>query len=1071
MPTDALGGLCPDCQGKETVRTNATDAWGVENRCQKCGARSSESLSDGLCPQCLMEAMRALKQPTPASSLQAEAVLATARRGFGDYELLEEIAHGGMGVVYKARQVSLNRTVAVKMIRADRLAREEDIKRFYTEAQAAANLQHPNIVAIHEVGEEAGQPFFSMDYVEGESLASLVQERPLAPRQAATYVHAIAQTIHFAHQRGILHRDLKPSNVLIDRQDKVRVTDFGLAKVMTGDSQLTMSGTIMGSPSYMSPEQAEGKVHAVTVRSDVYALGTILYELVCGRPPFKADSTMETLRQVLETEPVSPRWLNPRLPRDLETICLKCLEKNPARRYATAQEFADELARFLNDEPILARPVGPAGRLWRWCRRKPALATVGAVAAVLLGVVAVGSPIAAYRLNAARLLAQQRELKARRNAYAADMAVVQEAIGRRNYGYALQLLRAHRPAVGETDLRGWEWRHFWDLCRSDETATLTRNGPAPTTLRVSPSGKWLVSASQSGAIKLRNMLEGREALALTNMGDIVAFSPDERWLLMARRSGRVWFWSLDNLSEVGPALESSNMVQVLACLPDGQRFVTVGDGKLRVWDLTTRRQIEEHKVPAGTRVVASSDAGKVAATTDHRHIVLWERGVETNRVFDTQNIFAGHAMPFSFSPDGRLLASAVSLLSGAQFTVQIWDVASGRQITNYAAHIDYITSLTFSPDGQHVATTGYDQVTEVWETRSWRNAAVLRGHLKNVLAAAFFPDQRRLVTSGEDETLKLWDWARPISKKNRVTLPEAATSELISGGRDSEYFGCASPEHSILALGTPAGKGVLVDAVRGRIAREFAFTEGPVTKVAAGPQAAILAFANRLGSVSLWDTRSASNLCTFELSSTQSVHQLAFAPNGRWLVASGSNGLFRLWDVPARVELEAWRDKTTHVATLLFSPDSAILANGHRSGRIRLWDVGTAQLVFELSGHTYGMNRLAFSLDGKRLASTGWDASVRVWDLPARREIARFRGSRSSYFRVGFSPDGTRLFVNEWDEAILFDIEAQRQVARLKSFMPVFLDEDTVLGLSQNEMWHWRPPRLAEIDAAEVRLQ
>src|ERR1051326_1480759 len=299
---NAWGGWCPECLGKATVRSNAPDGPGAEKRCQRCGTVSSESLNDGLCPQCLMEAMRALKQPSPATSLQAEAVLVAAGRAFGDYELLEEIAHGGMGVVYKARQISLNRIVAVKMIRADNLARTEDIKRFHTEAQAAAELQHPNIVAIDEVGQRAGQPFFSMDYVEGESLASLVQERPLAPRRAAAYVRTIAEAIHFAHQRGILHRDLKPSNVLLDRHDQVRVTDFGLAKVMAGDSQLTMSGTIMGSPSYMSPEQAQGKVHAVTTRSDVYALGAMLYELVCGRPPFKADSTMETLRQVLETD-------------------------------------------------------------------------------------------------------------------------------------------------------------------------------------------------------------------------------------------------------------------------------------------------------------------------------------------------------------------------------------------------------------------------------------------------------------------------------------------------------------------------------------------------------------------------------------------------------------------------------------------------------------------------------------------------------------------------------------------------------------------------------------------------
>jgi WD40 repeat protein len=393
------------------------------------------------------------------------------------------------------------------------------------------------------------------------------------------------------------------------------------------------------------------------------------------------------------------------------------------------------------------------------------------------------------------------------------------------------------------------------------------------------------------------------------------------------------------------------------------------------------------------------------------------------------------------------------------------------QITNYAAHVDFITALTFSPDGEHIATTGYDQVTEVWEARTWRNEAILKGHIKNVTAAAFFPDHRHLATAGADEMVKLWDWARHISKKNRVELPEGPTSKLIAGGSNQEYFGCASPEHTILALGTADGRGVMVDTVHGRLASEFTLTGGPITQVAAGPQAAMLAFVNRHGSVSLWDTAHASNVCTFELSSTQTVNQLVFAPNARWLMAAGAGGLLRLWDVLERKEIKAWRDKTNQIAAVLFSPDSATVACGHISGRIRLWEPASARLICELPGHTYGMNRFAFSPNGKRLASTGWDASVRIWDLPTRREIARFRGSRSSYFRVGFSPDGTLVFVNEWDESILFDIEAQRQIARLKTFMPVFLDEDTVLGLSQNELWHWRPPRLAEIDAAEKQTQ
>ena len=286
----------------------------------------------------------------------------TRLRGFGDYELLAEIARGGMGVVYKARQISLNRVVALKMILAGQFASERDVKRFYTEARAAANLQHPHIVAIHEVGQSEGQHYFSMDYVDGKSLAQIVRENPLPPAKAATYLKTIAEAIDFAHRHGILHRDLKPANILIDTFDQPRVTDFGLAKRLESSDQLTSTGAVMGTPSYMPPEQAGADGGNIGPASDVYSLGAIVYESLTGRAPFVADSLIVTLNMVLNTEPVSPRVLNDQVPRDLETICLKCLQKEPRNRYASAAALAEDLGRFLQHEPVLARPVGDLER-------------------------------------------------------------------------------------------------------------------------------------------------------------------------------------------------------------------------------------------------------------------------------------------------------------------------------------------------------------------------------------------------------------------------------------------------------------------------------------------------------------------------------------------------------------------------------------------------------------------------------------------------------------------------------------------------------------------------------------
>jgi tRNA A-37 threonylcarbamoyl transferase component Bud32 len=306
-------------------------------------------------------------------------------RSFGDYELIEEIARGGMGVVFKARQKSLNRIVALKMILSGELAREEDVKRFHTEAEAAANLDHPGIVPIYEVGQHEGQHYFSMSFVEGQSLADKVARAPLESAEAAALVRAVAEAVHYAHQKGVVHRDLKPENILLDREGRARITDFGLAKQMQGPGHLTSTGQVLGTPHYMPPEQAAGNIEAIGPATDVYALGAVLYRLVTGRPPFQAANALDTLMQVLKQEPVAPRQLNPLVPRDLETIILKCLNKPPHRRYPTAEELAQDLSRFLAGEPILARPVGQIERIWRWCRRNPARASaIGVVVLSLL---------------------------------------------------------------------------------------------------------------------------------------------------------------------------------------------------------------------------------------------------------------------------------------------------------------------------------------------------------------------------------------------------------------------------------------------------------------------------------------------------------------------------------------------------------------------------------------------------------------------------------------------------------------------------------------------------------------
>jgi serine/threonine protein kinase len=348
--------------------------------CRECGQPVTSDALLGLCPQCMMKAgLHASAKATigvapdafvEGPETETKAFIPGTKLGyFGDYELLEVIARGGMGVVYKARQSSLKRIVAVKMIRSGELADEAEVRRFHTEAEAAAQLQHPNIVAIHEIGEHQGQHYFSMDYVKGKNLAQIADGKPVAPRPAAEWLKAIAEAVQFAHQRGVLHRDLKPQNIMMDAAGRPRVTDFGLAKNLAGDSTLTDTGAVMGSPSYMSPEQALGRNDLIGPASDVYSLGAILYELLTGRPPFHGKSAVDTMSQVVNDEPAPPRSLNSEAPVDLESICLKCLEKEATRRYPTARELETDLGRFLDGEPVQARPANALRKTISWFRR------------------------------------------------------------------------------------------------------------------------------------------------------------------------------------------------------------------------------------------------------------------------------------------------------------------------------------------------------------------------------------------------------------------------------------------------------------------------------------------------------------------------------------------------------------------------------------------------------------------------------------------------------------------------------------------------------------------------------
>jgi hypothetical protein len=555
--------------------------------CARCGTVLQTYAGGRLCPGCLLRGgLEADLDPAPTDEPSPGARLSSLPHAFGDYELLDVIARGGMGVVYRARQISLDRIVAVKMLLAGEFAGPEFVERFRAEAGAVARLQHPGIVAIHEVGEHEGHPFFSMDYVEGRNLAEVISDlgvRSLDFQRSASWLKSIAEAVHYAHQRGILHRDLKPSNVLIDALGQPRLTDFGLAKRFTSDPSaagdplsLTLSGQVLGSPNYLPPEQAGGRHARVGPPSDVYSLGAILYHLLTGRPPFQAESLTTLLKQVVETVPVAPRLLNPGIPRDLETICLKCLEKDVQRRYQTAQDVADELGRFLQDLPIQARPVNAAGRVVRWCRRQPVRAGLSAalILALLFGMTGI-----AWQLQRARA----GELLALRHAYAGDIREAQRALEEGDLGGARRTLDKYRPGqpalgVGQpmlaVDLRRWEWRYLWGQCRSDAHSILTHQPEAFVNLALSPDDGLLAVRQWSGNIDLWDWAGRRQVGTLTNESRprAMAFVPGGNLLASGHRDARgpaVCFWDVAT-RQIVRTLPHPTPVHSLACSPDGE---------------------------------------------------------------------------------------------------------------------------------------------------------------------------------------------------------------------------------------------------------------------------------------------------------------------------------------------------------------------------------------------------------------------------------------------------------------------------------------------------------------------
>jgi WD40 repeat protein len=930
-------------------------------------------------------------------------------RQFGGYELQTEIARGGMGIIYRARQPRLNRTVALKVMAGGVFAAPDFIKRFRTEAEAIALLDHPHIVPIYEVNESEGQPFFSMKFVEGGSLAAGIagSQARFPNRAAAELITKLARAVHYAHQRSILHRDIKPGNVLLDVHGEPYLTDFGLARLIEKDSTLTRTSALLGTPSYMSPEQARGESRQLTTAVDVYGLGAVFYELLTGQPPFAGGTTMETVRQVLEKEPRRPSMLQPEVDRDLETICLKALAKEPARRYGSAEALANDLERWLRDEPILARPVSGLERAGKLMRRNPIASTFLVVA---LLVIAVSVPLllrANLRIRKAQgtevLLRNQAERKAEESRQqlvvlnvnagnrlmdqgdyfrallwfcealrSEDGDAAREDIHRRRIGAVLRqspelaqvwfhdgiILGTQFSPTGDRVLSSGSTRRVsvWDAGNGEAAVPPLEHEHEVTAAKFSPDARRIGTLDSQQHLHLWDALNGvRIPLAddAVRQGQFkeFEFSPDGKWLALAGLKGIQLCHPENGLSRLQL---STNPAAMCRFSPGSRLLATVQRREVQLWtpalDQWSARTLRH---PADVwRLVFSRDE-KWIATTTARQLLVWDAA--TGEVLHSIAV-NGQLYDCQFSPDGRWL-----VLASWDGSVRLLGTDDFQERSSTMRHRTGVKRSRFSDDSQRLATCGWDFTARVWNPSRGEPVSPWLVHGGYVLALDFSPDNLRLVTAGQDQIARLWNLHPHDGARLKVRHDGAISSVQFTTNGEQLFI---------------SGRG---------------------------------------GQLSLWDAQSG-RLLSFVPAERPNVRATVLGLDGQTAVTACADGV-RLWDLKTRRQLGATLGQSKVFNSVDLSPDGRQVASASADGTIYVWNTADGSMAYQISNAKSVVSRVRFSSDGRRFVTAAADGTARIWDANTGRPVGRAMKQSGQLTEANFSPDGQRLVTAHTDSS------------------------------------------------------